>query len=204
MKGKNIPQDIFDTRCWLNEVITDPYQVIAEIFSCTTCSQLCDVAGQLVQYAISPEIYSARAPCDVILYMRMVSSAIRATCDLKDKDCNVLVVDEDGVFNQKHDYRHAQSRSAWPGFPRFLSKKEYDDPCQVFEQFLNYQSLEDWLTVWRNIVDGALCPEESRFFINEILVYTNLLKCMEAVHLIHVRETVPNKSRLKSWLLENY
>jgi acyl CoA:acetate/3-ketoacid CoA transferase alpha subunit len=27
------PKDIFDTRCWLYDVNTDPYQVLAEAFS---------------------------------------------------------------------------------------------------------------------------------------------------------------------------
>ena len=91
----------------------------------------------------------------------------------------------------------------WTDFPRFLSRKEYCNPYAVFRKFFKYQSLDGWLTIWRDIIDGALCPEEARFSINELTVYTYLVKLVEAAHLIDVRETVHVRGRLKNRASEN-
>lgn len=198
MKDKNTPEDIFDTKCWMNEIIIDPYQLIAELFSSSECWHLRGVIKRLLQYTISPEIYTDKPPCDVILYMQMINSTIRAAYALKDKKCSEIVVDEHDLLNKKYYRSPYSSCDTWTDFPRFLSKKEYCNPYLVFRKFFKYQSLENWLSIWRNVIDGALCPEETRFFINEILVYTHLVKCIEAAHLIDVRETVHIRGDLKN------
>lgn len=200
MKDKNTPEDIFDTKCWMNDIIADPYQLIAELFSSSECWHLRGVIKRFLQYTISTEIYTDKPPCDVILYMRMISSTIRAAYALKDKKRSEIVVDEGDLLNKKYYRSHYICCNTWTDFPRFLSKKEYCNPYLVFRKFFKYQSLENWLSIWRNIIDGALCPDESRFFINEILVYTHLVKCIEAAHLIDVRETVHIRGDLKERL----
>lgn len=196
MKDKNTREDIFDTQCWLNDIMTDPYKLIGELFTNSECWHLRIVIKRLLQYTISPEIYTDKPPCDVILYMRMINSTIRAAYALKDKKRSGIVVDKHDLLNNKYYRSHYAYCDTWTDFPRFLSKKEYCNPYLVFRKFFKYQSLENWLSTWRNIIDGALCHEESRFFINEILVYTHLVKCIEAAHLIDVRRTVHSKGDL--------
>jgi hypothetical protein len=64
--------------------------------------------------------------------------------------------------------------------------------------------LDSWLTIWKDIIDGALCPEEARLSINEISVHTQLVKLTEAAHLIDVRENVHVRGRLKNRRIEIY
>jgi len=202
MKKKSI-EDEFDTQCWLNDIIPDPYKVITELFASSECWHLRSVIKKLLRYTISAKIYPDKPPCDVILYMRMISSTIRAAYILKDKKRSEIVIDEDDLLNKKYYRSHYTCCDNWTDFPRFLSKKEYCNPYLVFRKFFKYQSLENWLNIWRNIIDGALCPDESRFFINEILVYTHLVKLIEAAHLIDVREIVQVRGRLKNRVAEN-
>jgi len=202
MKKKSI-EDEFDTQCWLNDIIPDPYKVITELFASSECWHLRSVIKKLLRYTISAKIYPDKPPCDVILYMRMISSTIRAAYILKDKKRSEIVIDEDDLLNKKYYRSHYTCCDNWTDFPRFLSKKEYCNPYLVFRKFFKYQSLENWLNTWRNIIDGALCPDESRFFINEILVYTHLVKLIEAAHLIDVREIVQVRGRLKNRVAEN-
>lgn len=197
------PQDVFDTECWLAQRIADPYQVIAELFISVEAWHLRDVIRRLLQYTISNEIYADKPPCDVMLYMRMIFSTIKSAYALKDKQRSEIVVDEDDMLNPKYFQSSLMCCDAWTDFPRFLSKKEYCNPYLVFRKFFKYQSLESWLAIWRNIIDGALCPHESRYFINEILVYTHLVKLVEAAHLIDVRETVHVGGCLKNRLVNH-
>src|SRR5665647_2192087 len=83
-------------------------------------------------------------------------------------------------------------------FRVFCLKRSIVIPTQYSENFFKYQYLESWLTTWKNIVDGALCPEEARFSINELTIYTHLVKLVEAAHLIDVRETVHVRGHLKN------
>jgi hypothetical protein len=197
------PIDEFDTQCWVNEIITDPYQVIAESFFCSGFYNLKSTIKKLMEYCISPKMYKDKPAADVLLYMRIIHSVIKAAHILKEKQFSELVINKNDLLNNKYFFSSRMLDDDWTDFPRFLSRKEYCNPYSVFRKFFKYQSLDGWLTIWRDIIDGALCPEEARFSINELTVYTYLVKLVEAAHLIDVRETVHIRGRLKNRAAEN-
>ena len=197
------PIDEFDTQCWVNEIITDPYQVIAESFFCSGFYNLKSTIKKLMEYCISPKMYKDKPAADVLLYMRIIHSVIKAAHILKEKQFSELVINKNDLLNNKYFFSNRMLDDDWTDFPRFLSRKEYCNPYAVFRKFFKYQSLDGWLTIWRDIIDGALCPEEARFSINELTVYTYLVKLVEAAHLIDVRETVHIRGRLKNRAAEN-
>jgi hypothetical protein len=195
--------DEFDTLCWVNEIITDPSQVIAESFFCSGFYNLKSTIKKLMEYCISSKMYKEKPAADVLLYMRIIHSVIKAAHILKEKKSSEIVLDKNDLLNNKYFFSNRTLDDDWTDFPRFLSKKEYCNPYKVFRKFFKYQALDSWLTIWKDIIDGALCPEEARFSINELIVYTYLVKLVEAAHLIDVRETVHIRGRLKNRAKEN-
>ena len=185
----NTPEDIFDTQCWMNGIITDPYKVIAELFSSSECYHLRSVILKLIQCTPLPKIYSDKPPVDVILYMRMVSSTIRVAYVLLDKKRGGIVVDKEDLLNKKYYRSRYMFTDKWTDFPRFLTKKEFCNPYIVFRKFFNCKSLNNWINIWRDIVDGALNPDGGCYLEHELTVYMHLAKLIEAVHLVHVRES---------------
>ncbi|MDE3185665.1 MAG: hypothetical protein KGM16_19815 [Bacteroidota bacterium] len=201
MKEK-LSKDKFDTECWANDNIRDPYQVIAELFSASDMFHLNNTIKKLMECCISPKMYQCKPPADVLLYSRIIHSAIKAADVLKEKQSSEIIIYENDLLNNKYFISHRVLHDDWTDFPRFLSRKEYCNPYLAFRKFFKYQSLDTWLTIWKNIVDGALCPEEARFSINELSVYIHLIKLVEAAHLIDVRETVHVRGRLKKRTVE--
>jgi hypothetical protein len=197
------PIDELDTQCWVNEIITDPYQVIAESFFCSGFYNLKRTIKKLIECCISPKMYKDKPAADVLLYMRIIHSVIKAAHILKEKQFSELVINKNDLLNNKYFFSNRMLDDDWTDFPRFLSRKEYCNPYAVFRKFFKYQSLDSWLTIWQDIIDGALCPEEARFSINELTVYTYLVKLVEAAHLIDVRETVHIRGHLKNRAAEN-
>jgi len=185
---KESPEDFFDTQCWMNEILIDPYKVIAELFSSSECYHLRVVIRKMIQCTTSSKIYSDKPPADVILYLRMVSSIIRAAYPLKDKKRGEIVVDKDDLLNKKYYRSHYTLTNKWTDFPRFLTKKEFCNPYIVFRKFFKYKSLITWINTWRDIVDGALNPDGVGYLEHELTVYIHLAKLIEAVHLVDVRE----------------
>jgi hypothetical protein len=159
MSHKKTTEDIFDTHCWMNDIITDPYKVIAELFSSSECYRLRGLIRKLIQYSSLRKIYSDKPPVDVILYMRIVSSTIRAAYPLKDKKRGAIEVDQEDLLNKKYYRSRYMFTDKWTDFPRFLTKKEFCNPYLVFRKFFNYKSLNNWIDIWRDIVDGALNPD---------------------------------------------
>ena len=187
MKEKSI-EDEFETRCWMSKIISDPYKVIEELFSSSECFHLRGVIRKLIQCATSSKVYSDKPPADVILYLRMVSSIIKATYSLKDKKRGEIVVDKEDLLNKKYYRSHYMFTDKWTDFPRFLTKKEYCNPYTVFRKFFKYKSLDNWINTWRDIVDGALNADGGSYLEHELTVYIYLAKLIEAAHLVDVRE----------------
>jgi hypothetical protein len=157
-----------------------------------------------MECCISAKIYKDKPAADVLLSMRIIHSVIKAAHILKEKKSSEIVIDKNDLLNNKYFCCNRMLNDDWTDFPRFLSKKEYCNPYAVFRKFFKYQSLDSWLTIWKDTIDGALCPEEARFSINEITVYTQLEKLIEAAHLIDVRENVHVGGRLKNRRIEIY
>lgn len=114
------------------------------------------------------------------------------------------MVDNNDLLNQKYYRSHYIFTDNWTDFPRFLTKKEYCNPYLVFRKFFNHRSLNDWIIIWRDIVDAALNPDGVGYLEHELTVYIYIVKLIEAAHLIDVRETIHVRGRLKNRIGENY
>jgi len=187
MKEKSC-KDEFETRSWCYRVVSDPYQVLAEAFSTAGMPHLRGFIKKALRYSEAKKVYRENSPSDVLLYMRVVRSLIMAAHVLKEKKNGPIDVSEHDAFNKNYYCSHYQMDNEWGQFPRFLSMKEYCNPYRVFDKLFKYETLDEWLHDWEEIVDCALSPCSGELEIEMIAVYTRLCKLVEAAHLINVRE----------------
>jgi hypothetical protein len=183
-------KDVFETQCWLYDVITDPYQVFAEAFSTAGMDFLRRFIKKILHYAEVNEIYCQKSPCDVLLFMRVIRSLIKASDGLKDIKKGPIMVSEGDVFNKKYYRSHYLSSNGLEDFPRFLSVKEFCNPYKVFRKFFKYQDADEWVHDLEEIVDSALSKNNGELGLEMIAIYSHLVKLTEAAHLINVREVI--------------
>jgi hypothetical protein len=185
---KRSPKDLFETECWLYEVNTDPYQVFAEAFSTAGMDFFRRFIRKILHYAEAGEIYSEKSPCDVLLFMRVIRSLIKASDKLKEIKNGPIMVSEADAFNKKYYRSHYVSSNEWEDFPRFLSVKEFCNPYKVFRKFFKYQPCDEWVHELEETVDCALSKNSGELGLEMIAIYSHLVKLIEAAHLINVRE----------------
>ncbi len=198
MKKEKRTEDIFETRIWAGTAVTDPYQVLAEIFSASGFYSLKQTVRRVIESAMSKGIYDDRSPADVVLCMRWVVSLIKASHILKDVKRSKIEVEEKDLLNPAFFACNRMFQDAWMDFPRYLSKKEFCNPYPVFRRFFAFVPLEIWLDYWTGAIDRALCPERSTYPLSELKICTQLLKLIEAAHLIDVREVAHVSGSLKT------
>lgn len=187
MKKKS-SKDLFETECWLYAVNTDPYQVFAEAFSTAGMDFFRRFIRKILHYAEASEIYSEKSPCDVLLFMRVIRSLIKASDKLKEIKNGPIMVSEADAFNKKYYRSHYVSSNEWEDFPRFLSVKEFCNPYKVFRKFFKYQPCDEWVHELEETVDCALSKNSGELGLEMIAIYSHLVKLIEAAHLINVRE----------------
>ncbi len=187
MKEKS-SKDVFDTKSWCYNIVTDPYQVMAEAFSTAGMHHLRSFIKKILHYSEAQEVYPENSPCNVLLYMRVVRSLVKAAHILKEKKNGPIEVSEHDAFNKNYYCSHYQLPNEWEQFPRFLSMKEFCNPYKVFRKFFTSQPLEEWLHDWEEVVDCALSQCSGELNLEMIAVYRRLCKLVEAAHLINVRE----------------
>ncbi len=198
MPKNKVVEDLFATQCWLYKSITDPYQVFANIFDASGVQNLRVVIQKILEAAISNRIYQEKSPADVLLYKRYIDSLIRVAAIVKQKKASEIKISSHMLLADKHFYCGRLPGDEWDDFPRFLSKKEYRNPYSVFRKFFKYYTLDKWLTVWKDSIEGSLGNHEFRLGINEISVHIHLVKLIEAAHLIDVREVTHVNGSLKN------
>jgi len=197
------PKDIFETECWFYNIITDPYQVFAEAFSAAGMDFLRRFIKKILHYAEANEIYCQKSPCDVLLFMRVIRSLIKAADHLKEIKKSPIVVSEGDAFNKKYYRSHYLSSNEWEEFPRFLSVKEFCNPYKVFRKFFKYQPCDEWIHDLEETVDCALSNNNGELGLEMIAIYTHLVKLTEAAHLINVREVTHIGGILKNRCADN-
>jgi hypothetical protein len=180
--------DIFETRSWCYSVVKDPYQVMAEAFSLAGLPDIRFFIKKVIHYSGAKKIFPGEPPCDVLLYMRLVKSLIKAANILKEKKNGPIDVSEHDAFNKNYYCSHYQPSNGWEQFPRFISLKEFCNPYRVFKKFFKYENADEWLHDWEQMVDAGLSPCSGELNIEMIAVYTHLCKLTEAAHLINIRE----------------
>jgi hypothetical protein len=197
------PEDIFETECWLYHVITDPYQVFAEAFSTAGMHFLRRFIKKILHHAEANDIYREKSPCDVLLFMRVIRSLIKAADSLKEIKKGPIVVSEADAFNKKYYKSHYEISDEWEEFPRFLSVKEFCNPYKVFRKFFKYQDLHAWVHDLEETADCALSKNKGELGLEMIAIYSHLVKLTEAAHLINVREITHIGGLLKNRFINN-
>ena len=187
MKEK-VSIDEFDTQCWCNRVLADPYQVLAEVFSTCDMVHLRRFIRKMVQYSESNRVYKKDSPGEVLLDMRLIRSLIRAAWKLKEKEKGTPKVLETDVCNKSFYCSNFLPEAEWEQFPRFVSMKEYCNPYKVFGKFFNHQTIDQWVVNWEKMVDCALSQYRGELGLEMISFYTHLSKLLEAGNLITLRE----------------
>jgi hypothetical protein len=187
MKKKS-SKDLFETKCWSYNLISDPYQVFAEAFSTASMDFLRSFIKKILHYAEADGICRKKSPCDVLLFMRVIRSLIKAAARLKEIKKGPVMVSEADAFNKKYYRSHYVSSNEWEDFPRFLSVKEFCNPYKVFKKFFKYQDLDAWVYDLEEAADCALSKNSGELGLEMIAIYSHLVKLTEAAHLINVRE----------------
>ena len=202
MKKKSF-KDIFETEGWLYKTISDPYQVFAEAFSTADMDFLRGFIKKILHYAEANEIFLQKSPCDVLLFMRVIRSLIKAADSLKQIKNGPVIVSEEDAFNKKYYCIHNLSSGQWADFPRFLSVKEFCNPYKVFKKFFKYQPCDEWIHDLEETVDCALSKNSGELGLEMIAIYSHLAKLVEAAHLINVREVIHIGGILKNRFINN-
>jgi hypothetical protein len=200
---KKFSKDVFETKCWLYNIISDPYQVFAEAFSTADMDFLRRFIKKILHYAEAGEMYSQKSPCDVLLFMRVIRSLIKAADNLKEIKNGPIIVSEADAFNKKYYRSHYSSSGEWADFPRFLSVKEFCNPYKVFKKFFKYQDCDAWVHDLEETVDCALSESKGELGLEMLAIYSHLVKLVEAAHLINVREVTHIGGILKNRFINN-
>lgn len=144
-----------------------------------------------------------KVPCDVLLYMKIIRSLIKAAYVLKEKKKSPIKVSENNLFDKRYFRSHYQSANELEEFPRSLSIKEFCNPYRVFKKIFKYQPLDKWLHDWEECVECALSPASGELDLDMLEMYSCLAKLTEAAHLINVREVTHVGGILKNRFIEN-
>ena len=181
--------DYLETSCWYRDIITDPYQVIAEFFSFATIDFYRKrIKGMLLSIHRN-KIYHKDAPGEVLFDFKMLESVINAAYLIsKEKKQSPLIIGMNDLFNKNLYCGRHTNCDQWDYFPRTLSKKEYIDPYLTFKLFFKYQKLETWKQDLQTILSYALAKNSDGVELDLLSIYFHLTKLVEAAHLIDVRE----------------
>lgn len=185
-------KEYLETSIWYKEKMTDPYQVIAEFFSAANVSDYRKDIKKIVQSAYSCHIWKKSAPGDLLYIFGMLESIINAAYLINSKGKkSPLNIDRKDIFNPNLYCGWHSDYTEWDYFPRVLSFKEFVNPYLTFKRFFKYRKLSAWKKELHNLLEHALSSAsifESIEFSDCLSIYRYLVKLVEAVHLIDVRE----------------
>jgi len=172
------------------------YGPIHEFFECFTLPFARHYLISAIKAAESTQIWSKRAPADLLHYFEMLEKlalSLYTIVKTDNKTKKVILPKTNGSpdLTQYHLYCGRYDKlEAWDFFPRCLSPKEYRDPYRVLEKFTQWNSKKEWQNSLRYILSFALGENGfSESSINLELIKTTelLLKMLEACDLIYVR-----------------
>lgn len=193
----NEPQH-FDDLLHDEEKFSDPYQVIAEFFDLDGISSHRKTIITWMEAVNKNDYWRDSCPSDLIFYYKKVIALVRAAHQIykgsrKGKTATDLLkekgyVAETNMLHPALFFGWERYSTFWEHFPRHLSSDEYNDPYRVFSQFFAFYRLDEWQKELSELLSDALSSDDP---VNErdiLLIQKNLLKLVEAAHLIDVRE----------------
>lgn len=92
--------------------------------------------------------------------------------------------------------RESKYFTTWDFFPRYLTSKEYKNPYRTLKRFFRYQSAQQWELTLYDVLDAALSSYGEETDLDLLSIYYYLLKLMEALNLIELRELSGASNRL--------
>lgn len=196
MKQKNDNAEIIS-----EEEITDPYQMIAQLFSAADVDSYRKAIKQAIKAACSDRIWKKQeSPSSLLWYFDLLESAVNAAYLInKEKKKSPISVGREDLFNPNFYSGERSDASDWKSFPRTLSLKEYIDPYIVFKRFFRYHSLSEWQMELDDLKTYALGTDSfyaASIDFDALRIYLHLTKLIEAAHLIDVREV----THIDGWL----
>ena len=197
--------DYIDTSIWYKNVITDPYQTIAEFFTAADLAYYRRTIKRAINVASSDKVWNKTSPGDLLWFFERLESAINAAYLInKEKKKSPLSIGKEDVFNPNLYCSWHGDLTEWDFFPRSLSLKEFINPYVAFKKFFKYLPLDEWKDQLRELMEFALGKtsfSEACADFDTLPIYFHLTKLVEAAHLIDVREVthigVSIKNRLK-------
>jgi len=200
--------DYIDTSIWYKNVITDPYQTIAEFFTAADIAYYRKTIKRSINVASSDKFWNITSPGDLLWFFEKLESAINAAylINLEKKKSPISVRKED-VFNPNLYCNWHGDLAEWDFFPRSLSLKEYIDPYVAFKKFFKYLTLDEWKEQLHELMEFALGKtsfSEGCVDFDTLPIYFHLTKLVEAAHLIDVREITHIGGSIKNRLKKKY
>jgi hypothetical protein len=177
---------------WNRNIITDPYQTIAEFFSTDSIASYREYIIAMLKTASSNHSWEKSYPGDLLYYLKLIESIINSAFLLnKANKQSPLDIGRNDIFNPNLYCGWHTSHTEWDYFPRVLSFTEFSDPYLAFKHFFKFLTLADWKSELLVISEYALV--NTSLFAAGIEkdmfpIYIHLTKLVEAAHLIDVRE----------------
>ena len=184
--------DYLKTSLWCKERITDPYQIIAEIFDEANISIYRKNIKNILSAAYSYKRWKKDITNNPMFTFEKLELIINAAYLInKEHKHSPLIISMSDIFNPNLYYGWHTNYTQWDYFPKMLAFEEFVNPYLAIKRFFNYNNLLNWKKILKYLSEYALSSNNITKNINHsdcISIYHYLIKLVEAVHLIDVRE----------------
>ena len=184
--------DYLKSSFWCKEEIIDPYQTIALIFDEANVSIYRNNIKNILRTTHSYRRWKEHPLNNPFFTFEklelMMNAAYLINKESKHSPLNISMSD---IFNPNLYYGWHANYTAWDYFPKMLSFEEYANPYLTIKRFFNYKNLLDWKKLLKSLSEYAFSSKSITEDIDDfdcISIYHYLVKLVEALHLIDVRE----------------
>jgi hypothetical protein len=180
---------------------SDPYQVIADFFDLCDAFHHREHICTWLEAANKDDYWRDSCPSELLFYYEKMVNLIKAAHRIdKEHKAGKTAIDllkekgydlETNLLHPALYFGWGRNETIWDCFPRNLSLEEYIDPYLVLHRFFEIYSVDEWHQQLYELLSDGLSdtdPAESRDNRDILLIQKNLLKLVEALHLIDVRE----------------
>lgn len=172
------------------------YQTIHCFFDSITLPSARNYLRSSIKAAEATGIWDKKAPTELLSFFENLDTLINAVYGIvkEDHKIDLAILDTEidmPDLNKTHLFCGTYDQlGAWDYFPRYLSKKEYNDPYKALGKFTSWASKKEWKEHVRYLLSFALSENSlSEFGVHLQLVRISelLYKMLEATHVIDVR-----------------
>lgn len=184
------------------ENFSDPYQVIARFFDLSGIAGHRKTIITWMEAVNKNDYWRDSCPSDLLFYYKKIIALIRAAYQIykenkRGKTASDLLKEkgyaiETNMLHPALFFGWERYSAIWEHFPRHLNLDEYNDPYLVFPQFFAFHEPDEWQEELGELLSDALSSDNAAEVFTKdrdmLLIQKNLLKLVEATHLIDVRE----------------